>query len=43
MDYKEAIQVIKSNYPTMGGFTLLKKALDIAIKVLEKKCREEEK
>lgn len=32
---KEAIEVIKSNYPT-SGYEMLKEALDMAIKALER-------
>lgn len=35
MDYKKAIQVIKSNYPP-ENYTLLREALNLAIKLLEK-------
>lgn len=34
MDNKEAIKAIKSNYPT-ENYTMLREALDLAIKALE--------
>lgn len=34
MTNEEAIKVIKSNYPP-GQYTMLRKALDLAIKLLE--------
>lgn len=39
MEYKEAISVIKSNYPT-ENYTMLREALDIAIELLEKASQE---
>lgn len=33
--YQEAIEIIKKNYPD-SGYTMLRKALDLAIEVLEK-------
>lgn len=36
MDYKTAIKVIKNNYPP-ENYTLLREALDLAIKLLEEK------
>ena len=35
MDYQEAIKAIKSNYPP-SNYTILREALNIAIKTLEK-------
>jgi hypothetical protein len=36
MDCKQAIEVIKSNYPP-SQYTMLREALDLAIEVLESK------
>ena len=41
MTSKEAIEVIKSNYPP-ENYTLLREALDLAIKVLEVDSQKEE-
>lgn len=41
MTSKEAIQVIKSNYPP-ENYTMLREALDLAIKVLEEDSKKEE-
>jgi len=38
MDYQEAIEVIKSHYPTQN-YTMLREALDLAIKVLAEKSK----
>ena len=38
MDYQEAIEVIKSNYPP-ENYTMLREALDLAIKVLSEKSK----
>lgn len=35
MDYAEAIRVIKNNYPP-SQYTMLREALDLSIKLLEK-------
>lgn len=37
MDYVEAIKAIKSNYPP-EKYTMLREALDLAIKLLEKEA-----
>lgn len=42
MEYKEAIEVIRSNYPP-SNYTMLREALDLAIKILEEKVPETEK
>lgn len=39
MDYAEAIEVIKSNYPP-SNYTMLREALDLAIDVLQDKINE---
>ena len=36
MNSKEAIEAIKSNYPSKGTYTILAEALDMAIEALEK-------
>lgn len=41
MNYKEAIEAIKSNYPT-ENYTVLREALDLAIEVLQDASDEEE-
>lgn len=41
MTSKEAIEVIKSNYPP-ENYTMLREALDLAIKVLEDDSKKEE-
>lgn len=38
MDFEKAIEVIKSNYPP-SQYTMLRKALDLAIEVLESKVK----
>ncbi len=37
MDYQEAVEVIKSNYPP-ENYTLLREALDLAIEVLSEQA-----
>lgn len=37
MDYQEAIEVIKSNYPP-ENYTMLREALDLAIELLSEKA-----
>jgi uncharacterized protein (DUF433 family) len=41
MTSKEAIEVIKSNYPH-ENYTMLREALDLAIRVLEEDSKKEE-
>jgi hypothetical protein len=36
MDYKQAIEIIKSNYPP-SNYTMLREALDLAIETLKSK------
>lgn len=38
MEYKEAIETIKSNFPP-ENYTMLREALETAIKVLEEKVK----
>lgn len=40
MEYKKAIEVIKSNYPP-SNYTLLREALDLAIKLLDEKVNKD--
>lgn len=42
MDYKQAIEAIKANYPP-ENYTMLRKALDLAIKLLEEDSEKAEK
>jgi hypothetical protein len=42
MNYKEAIEAIKKNYPP-ENYSLLREALDIAITLLEKESEKENK
>ena len=41
MEYKEAIEVIRSNYPP-PQYTMLREALEVGIRVLEEKIKEDE-